>query len=62
MFVEAADDVLALHGELHAEGRIVEMDEERLVADVEGGGVGGNGLAHDKGPGVDEALLQQGRL
>lgn len=38
------------------------MDEERLVADVEGGGVGGNGFAHDDGPGVDEALLEQGRL
>ena len=38
------------------------MDEERLVADVEGGGVGGNGLAHDVRPGVDEALLKKGRL
>ena len=38
------------------------MDEERLVTDVEGGGVGGDGLAHDVGPGVDEALLKKGRL
>ena len=38
------------------------MDEECLVADVEGGGVGGNGLAHDVRPGVDEALLKKGRL
>ena len=38
------------------------MDEKRLVADVEGGGVGGNGLAHDVRPGVDEALLEKGRL
>ena len=34
------------------------MDEECLVADVEGGGVGGNSLAHNDGPGVDEALLE----
>ena len=38
------------------------MDEERLVADVEGGGVGGDSLAHDVGPGVDEALLKERRL
>ena len=62
VFVEAADDVLTLHGEFHAEGGIGEVDEKRLVADVEGGGVGGNGLAHDVGPGVDEALLEEGRL
>ena len=62
VFVEAADDVLTLHGEFHAEGGIGEVDEKRLVADVEGGGVGGNGLAHDVRPGVDEALLEKGRL
>ena len=62
VFVEAADDVLTLHGEFHAEGGIGEADEKRLVADVEEGGVGGNGLAHDVRPGVDEALLEKGRL
>ena len=62
VFIEALDDILALHGEFHAEGWIGEVDEECLVADVEGGGVGGNSLAHNDGPGVDEALLKEGRL
>ena len=62
MFIEAADDVLSLHGEFHAEGGIGEVDEECLVADVEGGGVGGDSLAYDIRPGVDEALLKERRL
>jgi hypothetical protein len=62
VFVKAADDVLTLHGEFHAEGGIGEVDEERLVADVEGSGVRGNSLAHDLGPGIDEALLKERRL
>ena len=62
MFVKAADDVLTLHGEFHAEGGGGEVDEECLVADIEGGGVGSDSLAHDLGPDVDEALLKEGRL
>ena len=62
MGVEAADDILALHGELHAEGGVGEVDEERLVADEEIVGIGVDGLAHHLGPRVDEALLQQRRF
>ena len=60
--VQAVDDVLTLHGELETESGTGEVDEECLVADVEGGGVGSNDFAHDDGPGVDEALLEEGRL
>ena len=62
MGVEAADDVLALHGELHAKGGVGEVDEERLVADEEIVGIGVDGLAHHLGPRVDKALLQQRRF
>ena len=57
VFIEALDDILALHGEFHTEGWVREVDEERLVADAEVVGVAGNGFAHHDRPGVDEALL-----
>ena len=60
--IEAADNVLTLHGEFHAQGGVGEVDKERLVANEQVFGIGVDGLAHHLGPRVDEALLEQRRL
>jgi len=38
------------------------VDEERLIADDEVFSIAVDGLSHDFRPGIDEALLQQGRF
>ena len=48
--VQAVDDVLTLHREFETEGGTGEVDEERLVADVELVGVTGDGGSHHLGP------------
>lgn len=48
--VQAVDDVLTLHGELETEGGTGEVDEKRLVADIELVGVTGDGGSHHLGP------------
>ncbi len=59
VFVEAAHDILALHRQLHPQGGIGEVDEERLVADIKVASECSNGFAHDYRPCIDKTFLEQ---
>lgn len=62
MGVESVDNLLTLHGELHAQRGVREVDDECLVADVKIVGVAGDDLTHHLWPGVDESFLKQRRF